>query len=458
MNDDMVISVKNLVKTYSLYNSHADRVKETFHPFRKKYHHPFNAINDISFELRRGETVGIIGRNGSGKSTLLQIISGIIQPTSGTVTVNGRISTLLELGAGFNPDFTGRQNVFINGAIIGMKNKEIEARFDNITAFAGIGEFIDQPVKTYSTGMYIRLAFAVQVCLDSEILIIDEILSVGDIFFQQKCHERMEEMQSRGTSIIIVSHDMSAIQKYTTQTMLIDQGRCLFLGNPNEAVQRFYQMEWGFRPDTGSVQSDDIAKPNAGISRFNREVISDWPADNAFLDLTKAVVIGATEVANCTGIALINDNGEPNNTFRIGDLACFYFEFELLQDIQVPVGGVTITNELNIPVHGKNSFQYMVKAPPVARKGTRVRFRQRMELAVAPGVYTFTVGFATISADEYAHFTEVEYPQTSFPQLEGILRIRQAGIIVVQGKLRGLSIPFHGYADLKGDCVLSVTN
>jgi len=456
MNDDIVISVRNLMKTYRLYNSHADRVKETFHPFRKKYHHLFNAINDISFELRRGETVGIIGRNGSGKSTLLQIISGIIEPTSGTVAVNGRISTLLELGAGFNPEFTGRQNVYINGAIIGMNKKEVESRFEQITGFAGIGEFIDQPVKTYSTGMYIRLAFAVQVCLDAEILIVDEILSVGDIFFQQKCHERMEEMQARGTSIIIVSHDMTAIQKYTTQAMLLDQGRCLFLGHPNEAVQRFYHMERGFKPDAALTQSNDTAKPNASTSTFERDVILDWPADNAFLDLTKAIVIGEKEVANCTGIALCNDKGEPSNTFQIGDQVCFYFEFELLQDIQVPVGGVTITNEMNITVHGKNSFQYLVKAPNVTRKGTRVRFRQRMEMAVGPGVYTFTVGFATISAHEYAHFTEMEYSQTSSPKLESILRIRQAGIIVVQGKRTGLSLPFHGYADLKGNCVLSV--
>jgi lipopolysaccharide transport system ATP-binding protein len=175
MIDDIAISVKNVTKTYRLYNSHADRVKEAFHPLRKKYYNPFNALADVSFDVKKGETLGIIGRNGSGKSTMLQIICGILRPTSGYVEVNGRVSALLELGAGFNPEFTGRQNVYINGSILGLTHEEIETRFDDIAAFSDIGKYIDQPVKTYSSGMYVRLAFAVIAHVDADILFFAQV-------------------------------------------------------------------------------------------------------------------------------------------------------------------------------------------------------------------------------------------------------------------------------------------
>ena len=346
MDNDIVISVKKVAKTYPLYNSHADRVKETFHPFRKKYHHPFNALNNISFELRRGETLGIIGRNGSGKSTLLQILCGLLIPTSGNVLVTGRISSLLDLGAGFNAEFTGRENVFINGAILGFKREEIEARFEEITLFADIGEFIDQPVKTYSSGMFVRLAFAVQACTEPDVLIVDEILSVGDIFFQQKCHARMEELQRAGTSIDIVSHDMTAIEKYSTQAMLLDQGHCLFLGQPNEAVERYYQIGHSQRQKLESNQCQYDSEIDPFRYSCEADVIDDWPPKSAFLDLSKAIVIGEKDVARCTGVALCDDKGHPCASFQIGDVAYFYFEFEFLKDSEVPVGGVVITNKM----------------------------------------------------------------------------------------------------------------
>ena len=185
MNDDIAIEIKHVTKSYLLYNQPIDRVKEAFHPLRKKYHRTFNALTDISFKVEKGEFIGIIGRNGSGKSTLLQIICGIILPTAGTVGINGTISALLELGAGFNPNFTGKENVFLNASILGFDRKEIEDKFDDIVAFADIGDFIHQPVKTYSSGMSIRLAFAIAVNVDPEILVVDEALAVGDIFFQQ---------------------------------------------------------------------------------------------------------------------------------------------------------------------------------------------------------------------------------------------------------------------------------
>jgi len=187
MSNDIAIKAENLTKTYRLYDSNLDRLKESLHPLRRKYHHEFNALHDFNFEVKKGETVGIIGKNGSGKSTLLKIITGVLTPTSGSVTVNGRISALLELGAGFNPELTGIENVYFNGTLMGYSKEEMHAKLDDILGFADIGEFVRQPVKSYSSGMFVRLAFAVAINIDPDILIVDEALAVGDIFFQQKC-------------------------------------------------------------------------------------------------------------------------------------------------------------------------------------------------------------------------------------------------------------------------------
>jgi hypothetical protein len=340
---------------------------------------------------------------------------------------------------------------------LGFSRQEIDELFDDIAAFADIGDFIDQPVKLYSSGMFVRLAFAVQACLEPDILIVDEVLSVGDIFFQQKCHARMEELIAHHTAVIIVSHNMAAIEKYSTRAMLLDRGRCLFLGQPNEAVQRYYHMERSFKPGAISAQPVDNLELGEDTAPFEPDAIPDWPAENAFLDLSQAVIIGEEDVARCTGVALCNDKGEPCTTFRIGDVACFYYEFELLQDIEVPIGGVVITNAMNINVHGKNSLHYLLKAPPVTPKGAHVRFRQTMELAIAPGEYTFMIGFATISAEDYGHVTEMYYSQLR-PKMKNILGVQQAGTILVQERTLGPSFTSHGYANLKGDCFLSVVD
>jgi len=239
---NIAISVKNITKTYKLYDCHADRVKETFHPLRKKYHNPFNALTDVSFDVNKGETLGIIGRNGSGKSTLLQIICGILQSTSGSVEVTGRVSALLELGAGFNPEFTGRQNVYINGSILGLKHVEIENRFDEIAAFADIGDFIDQAVKSYSSGMVVRLAFAVAISIEPDILIVDEALAVGDEAFQRKCFARIKQIQERGGTILFVSHGAGTIVELCNRALLIDQGELLIGGSPKQAVSYYHKM------------------------------------------------------------------------------------------------------------------------------------------------------------------------------------------------------------------------
>lgn len=248
--NDIVIRIENLSKCYQIYSTPRDRLKQFVLPrlrrmmgkLPKQYFDEFWALKDVSFEIKKGETVGIIGRNGSGKSTLLQMICGTLNPTSGSIQTNGRIAALLELGSGFSPEFTGRENVYMNAAVLGLNNKEIDACFDDIVAFADIGDFIEQPVKTYSSGMMVRLAFAVAINVDPEILIIDEALSVGDELFQRKCFSRIEAIRASGATILFVSHSGGQIVELCDRAVLLDAGEKLAVGLPKQIVGRYQKL------------------------------------------------------------------------------------------------------------------------------------------------------------------------------------------------------------------------
>ena len=236
------IEIRNLSKMYKLYNRPLDRLKDSLGLSRKKLYKEHYALKDVSFDIGEGECVGIIGTNGSGKSTILKIITGVLAPTAGTVTVNGRISALLELGAGFNPEYSGMENIFLNGTMLGFSEEEINARLDEILSFADIGDFIHQPVKTYSSGMFVRLAFAVAINIDPEILVVDEALSVGDVFFQAKCYHKFEEFKKQGKTILFVSHDLGSISKYCDRVILLNQGVMLDEGTPKAMVDMYKQL------------------------------------------------------------------------------------------------------------------------------------------------------------------------------------------------------------------------
>lgn len=221
---DIAISVKHLTKVYKLYNQPIDRLKEALNPFKKNYHKDFYALNDVSFEIKKGETVGIIGKNGAGKSTLLKIITGVLTPSSGSVQVNGKIASLLELGAGFNPDYTGLENIYFQGSLMGYTREEMESKIDDILTFADIGEFIHQPVKTYSSGMFARLAFSVAINVEPDILIVDEALSVGDFAFQYKCFQKFKDFQANNKTILFVTHGMQEVVRYCSRAIFISNG------------------------------------------------------------------------------------------------------------------------------------------------------------------------------------------------------------------------------------------
>lgn len=241
--NDVVIKVKHLSKVYKLYNKKSDRLREALSPTKRQYSKEFYALNDISFDVKRGETVGIIGTNGSGKSTLLKILTGVVAPSSGSYTVNGKVSALLELGAGFNSEYTGLQNIDLQGVMMGYTEEEMRSRRDEIIRFADIGEYINQPVKNYSSGMFARLAFAVAISIEPEILIVDEALSVGDVFFQSKCFRKFDELKEKGVSIIFVSHDTASVRKMCTRVLWIEQGEQRLFGSSNKVCTAYFNHQ-----------------------------------------------------------------------------------------------------------------------------------------------------------------------------------------------------------------------
>ncbi len=268
------IKVSHLTKIYKLYDKPIDRLKESLHPLKKKYHKEFYALSDINFEIKKGETVGIIGKNGAGKSTLLKIITGVLTPSSGHVHVNGRIASLLELGAGFNPEYTGVENIYLQGTLMGYSHKEMEAKVDDILAFADIGDFVYQPVKMYSSGMFARLAFAVAINVDPDVLIVDEALSVGDILFQVKCMTRMRAMMEAGVTILFVSHDTHSIKTLCNKAIWIHNGIMLEYGAAGSVANKYIEMQHlqmndeldiGIQIDTSEISHDAFDDANIPI-------------------------------------------------------------------------------------------------------------------------------------------------------------------------------------------------
>ena len=270
MSSEIAIKVENLSKCYQIYDQPRDRLKQFVVPRlqravgqpSRQYFREFWALKDVSFEVKRGETVGIIGRNGAGKSTLLQILCGTLSPTQGNVEIKGRVAALLELGSGFNPEFTGRENVYMNASVLGLSNQEIDARLDEIIAFADVGDFLDQPVKTYSSGMSIRLAFSVIVHVDADILIVDEALSVGDMFFQAKCMAHMKKLMSSGVTVLFVSHDTSAVKALCSRAVYLEQGKVVASGSTEDVVEAYYGAAVNSRQSIPALQ--EVMVPQIG--------------------------------------------------------------------------------------------------------------------------------------------------------------------------------------------------
>jgi ABC-type polysaccharide/polyol phosphate transport system ATPase subunit len=430
--------VTGLGKVHRIYARPQDRLKQMLLArFGRMYGRDFWALRRVSIVVGRGETLGIIGKNGSGKSTLLQILAGTVAPSEGEVVVNGRVAALLELGSGFNPEFTGRENAILNGTLLGIPAREIEARLPDIAAFADIGEFFDQPVRLYSSGMFVRLAFAVATSVDAEILLIDEALAVGDVFFQQKCYRRLQELSERGATVLLVSHSMIDIERFCRRAVVLDGGTAVFEGDPREAVRRYYLLEQGAGGAAAASAAADAlpeAIPEAGDEAGN------WPPPEAFLDISQVVQV-ADGSARCLRVAVCDSAGRPRLNFAEGETAYFFSEFEALADLLRPVGGFSIYNRKAVLVHGKNTLQYGTGSPSVAPRGSRVRVRQDVRLDLAPDEYTLEVGLAAHSVGG---------------QLRHVCHLPAVGGFAVNLP-PGAARPLHyGVADLAGECRVSV--
>ncbi|MBE0584284.1 MAG: ABC transporter ATP-binding protein, partial [Desulfofustis sp.] len=344
---DIAIQLKDVCKCYRLYKRNSDRIKETFHPFRKQYHKPFLALDTISFSARKGESIGIIGKNGSGKSTLLQILCGVLQPTSGEVVVNGRISALLELGAGFNPEFTGRENVYLSATIMGLSRDYVERNLERIFSFADIGEYVDQPVKLYSSGMYVRLAFATAISIDPEILIVDEALAVGDIFFQQKCIAHMKEMKSKST-IIFVTHDLQSMVNLCERGILLDQGRIIFDGDPIDTLSRYTKMIHNERFQDARTPPVSLQALTAALPLRSAQQEDNWIAVSA------DDVGGALEVV-IRRVRVLDENYQIKETVVQGDKVVIQVELLVGRPIDNAIIGYTVKDRIGNAIFGENT-------------------------------------------------------------------------------------------------------
>lgn len=453
---DVMIRATQLGKCYPLYASPRDRIKQlVFGNAERRYFRDLWALRDVSFEIRRGETVGVIGRNGSGKSTLLQLICGILRPSTGGVEVRGRISALLELGAGFNPDFTGRENVFLSGALLGLSQADIARRLPEIEAFADIGQFVDAPVKTYSSGMFVRLAFAVQACVDPDVMIVDEALAVGDIFFRQKCYRRLNDLREQGCTILLVTHAMGDVEQFCERAILLDSGRAAFQGNAVEAVKRYYLQQQNPVRSERPPTTQPAGEINATVL-FRAEVFEGWPVCEPQFALETSAQV-ATGAAKCMRVAITDTAGVPTTSFEQGQIAVFWYEFEVRQDLAVPLGGLTIHNERGVIVHGKGSLEHGSSAPHRVPAGSTLRFRQSVQLEIALGEYTFEVGLASMpnAIFEARNRMSIEELYSSVIRL---CHVPNIGVVRVgpRSKFHGVQLLHHGLANLPGNCHIDV--
>ena len=368
MENKKVIQVKTPTKMYKFYDKPSDRLKEALGLTRKKLYKEHYALRDVNFDIQEGECVGIIGTNGSGKSTILKIITGVLTPTQGEVKVDGRISALLELGAGFNMEYSGLENVYLNGTMIGFSKEEIDARLDDILEFADIGDFIHQPVKTYSSGMFVRLAFAVAINIDPEILVVDEALSVGDVFFQAKCYHKFEEFKKQGKTILFVSHDLSSVSKYCDRVILLNKGVKLDEGSPKQMVDLYKQLLVG--QDPVKQQEADKEKKAAVQS----EGTGNFQANPNMLEY-------GNRMAEIIHFEVLDDRGMLSNTIEKGTEFKIRMKVHFNEDIQEPIMAYTFKNIKGTEITGTNT---MFEKAQVARSGAgdecTVTFTQNMDL------------------------------------------------------------------------------
>lgn len=406
VNNAVTISVRNLGKCYRIYDTPRDRLRELLSFGKRSYHRKFWGLRNVSFDMRRGETIGIVGRNGAGKSTLLQIVCGIARPTEGSVRYKGEVAALLELGTGLSPQFTGRENVYMKAALMGLSDSEIDSVYDSIVEFADIGEFIDRQVKTYSSGMRMRLAFAVAVSIDPDILVIDEILSVGDVLFQRKCYSRIRQMKENGATILFVSHSAQAVIELCDRAILLDRGNLILDDIPKTVVSKYHQLLYAPQAEQERIRSEIIALNESGSAAaphpvglpsspqepiaLKREVTPgkafyepNLVPKSRFRYHSRGATISEPCIITLEGVTV-------NNLIRREDYIYTYaVDFhETAFSVQ---GGMLIKNMHGVELGGAVTADKM-QSIPVVDAGTRLRVRFKFKCLLLPGTYFLNAG------------------------------------------------------------------
>ncbi|MFP4370092.1 MAG: ABC transporter ATP-binding protein [Candidatus Kapaibacterium sp.] len=426
-----IINIRGLSKYYKLYGSPKDRLKEALSPVRKVYHKKFFALRDIDLSVREGEILGIVGRNGSGKSTLLKVISGVLQPSSGKADIRGEVTALLELGSGFNPQFTGRDNIIFKGTILGFSPEEMKEKTREIIDFAEVGEFIDQPLKTYSSGMKSRLAFAVSTVMEPEILILDEVLSVGDDLFKRKCFARMEQLMSGGRTILFVSHSVNAIRQMCTRAVLLERGRLILEGSPKFVTTQYERLLFAPPAKHPDVLKEicamkeppaEQAPPGKPAPSPKKEMLQkvkesrqrpaptpddDEPyyLENLKPKSTKVISNGKIIIKN-PGIFTLED--KKVNVLLTGNKYYFQYEIECNQEVTNPLFSFKIIEEKGVKLTGVRSDDTGKEIPNYLPEGSTLRVRWYFDCHLLLGSYYITTGFAQIINDEITMLKKIE--------------------------------------------------
>ena len=393
---DTVIEIKNITKIYNLYNKPNDRLKEALFS-RKSRHTEFAALNDVSFDVCKGEILGIIGKNGSGKSTILKIITNVLTPTSGECIVKGKIAALLELGAGFNMEYTGIENIYLNGQMIGFSKEEMDKKLQDIIDFADIGEHIFQPVKTYSSGMFARLAFSVAISVDPDILIVDEALSVGDVFFQNKCYRRFEEFRDKGKTILFVTHDMGSVIRYCNRCVLLNAGKKVGEGKPQEMVDLYKRImvgQWNENEEKNSTIENSIDSTNINVNRLWKEQISTNPDMEVYGD-------GRAEIID---FGIFSDSGNIGNNVYKGDYYTVKMKVRINDDNLNPIFAFKLRDVKGTELTGTNTMLEDIDTSH-CKNGDIVTISFRQKQYLQPGQYLVSLGCTAFEGDQFVVYS-----------------------------------------------------
>jgi len=415
--DEVAISLNNVSKCYKRYAHPVDRLKEILLPGKSRAEE-FWALRNINLDVYRGETLGIVGQNGSGKSTLLQIIAGTLTPTTGNVKVDGRISALLELGSGFNPEFTGRQNIFFNGQVLGLSREEIQNKFDSIADFAEIGSFIDRPVKTYSSGMVVRLAFAVVANIEPTILIVDEALAVGDAKFQARCMKRIRQLKEQGVTVLFVSHDASSVKMLCNRAVLINHGNILEINSPKQVINQYIAILSSEQKKNDEFKQISSINQVAGIdiNITNGQHISNSQRTNTTRHGNQVATIRDVQIKNLND--LVSEKIETGSIFKILVL------LQARADLTDVVVGISIKNLVGLVVYGTNTKLSQIQLPNL-KANEQLSLNFILPCYMNRGVYTLTVGVHSEEGLSYDWIDElIVFEVTNFAQCDGIVDFR----------------------------------